>query len=635
MCGFVAQVMPVGQPRPDVGRIAAALHHRGPDASGLYEATARGLDVRLAHARLKIIDLSEAAAQPMAGADPAVRLAFNGEIYRFEALRADLARLGHSFRSRSDTEVLLRALEQWGPDALSRIQGMFAFAYWDGRDGSLLLGRDRIGIKPLYLARHDGGLTAGSEVRALLAAGVPFEVNPHGVASYLAFGSVASPTTIVKGVEELAPGHLAIFREGRLEVRRYWSPPRLRSDLHDEAAAAMEVRARLKDSVKAQLVSDVPVGVFLSAGMDSTALATCAAELRERDVDTFTVVFRGADAAWSEEAEASRFAGRLGVRHHLVPVEQDEALVHLDEIIGAFDQPSFDGPNTWIISRAVRRAGITVALSGLGGDELFAGYGHLRSAHLHRWSYRLATRLQAPLLALAPLLSRLRSRDLRLDKAFSLVQALGRPEAIYAVRRSLLPQRMLEELAAGTLDGSRADGLSGLLSAAEVGDRADLDAQTVLELSNYLSNTLLRDTDVMAMRHSLEVRVPFLDESLVEYVLSLPPRWRVKRRDQKPLLAAAVPEVGHHRPGGKRGFVLPFANWLRGALRSDVAARLQHLEHAGPYLDTLAVDTLWRRFLAGEDRLWARVWAVYVLDRWIEGARRIAGPVWRGPARLG
>ncbi len=625
MCGFLAQVMPAGTVLPETSRIAAALHHRGPDARGLYQAEARGQSVRLVHARLKIIDLSEAAGQPMAGADPAVQLVFNGEIYRFEALRAELARLGHQFKSRSDTEVLLRALEAWGPEALSRVQGMFAFALWDGRDGRLIMGRDRLGIKPLYLARHNGGLTAGSEVRALLAAGAPFEVDPRGVLGYLAFGSVTAPTTIVRGIEELPPGHLAVYRAGRLEVRRYWAPRRLAPKPRDAAAVAGEVRARLKGAVKAQLVSDVPVGVFLSAGMDSMALATCAADLRDRDLDTFTVVFRGADASWSEEVEASRFAAQLGVRHHLVPVDQDEALAHLDDIIGAFDQPSFDGPNTWVISRAVRRAGITVALSGLGGDELFGGYAHLRSAHLHRWGYRLGAALRPALLSLAPVLEWLGRHDLRADKAAAMVAALGHPAAIYAARRALVPQQLLEAMAWPVLAGLNGAGLESLLSKADVAGRENLDAQTVLELTNYLSNTLLRDTDVMAMSHALEVRVPFLDESLVEYVLSLPPSWRVQRGLQKPLLAAAIPEVGRHRPGEKRGFVLPFANWLRGALRSDVGGRLGRLDHAGPFLDVAAVGVLWKRFLEGEERLWARVWAVYVLDRWIEGSRSLSG----------
>lgn len=626
MCGFVAQVLPAGRMRAPSEAISSALHHRGPDAKGVYEVEARGLSARLVHARLKIIDLTQAAAQPMEGRDPAVHLVFNGEIYRFESLRSELIRLGHVFRSRSDTEVLLRALEEWGPAALERIQGMFAFALWDGRDGSLLLVRDRMGIKPLYLACHDGGLTAGSEVRAVLAAGAPFDIDLGAVASFLAFGSVGAPRTIVKGIQELPPGHLAVFRDGKLEVRRYWSPPRLSESPGGEAAAAREVRRRLKESVRAQLVSDVPVGVFLSAGMDSTALATCASELRDRDLDTFTVVFRGADAAWSEEVEASRFAARLGVRHHLIPVEQDEALLHLDEIVGALDQPSTDGANSWVIARAVRGAGITVALSGLGADELFGGYAHLRSAQLHRGRYLAAEAFRPFLTFLSPLLNGIRRRDLRVEKALSLLSAAARPDEIYAARRSLLPQRMLEELASGSVAGFCVNGgLSSLLSPSDLDGREGLDAQTVIELANYLSNTLLRDTDVMSMQHALEVRVPFLDESLVEYVLTLPASWRVKPGAQKPLLSAAMPEIGRHTAGGKRGFVLPFANWFRGALRADVDRRLTRLEHAGPYLRAPAVAQLWHRFLAGESRLWARVWAVYVLDRWIEEAGRLAG----------
>jgi asparagine synthase (glutamine-hydrolysing) len=624
MCGFIAQVFPAGSRLTQGAAVAASLRHRGPDGEGRYVDESNGRVIRLYHARLKIIDLSDAAAQPMAGCDPSVRLVFNGEIYRFQALRTQLQGLGHVFRSGSDTEVLLRALEEWGEGALERIQGMFAFALWDGRDGSLLVARDRLGIKPLYYARHDGGITFGSEVRAVLAAGAPFEVDPSAVASYLAFGSVTAPRTIVRGIHELPPAHLAWFRNGTLEVRRFWSPPRLAASPGSEREAAVEVGRRLRASVESQLVSDVPIGIFLSAGMDSRALASCAAELRDGDVDTFTVAFRGEDAAWSEAGEAAQYAAQLGVRHHVVPVNQDDALEHVDDIIGAFDQPSVDGPNIWVISRAIRRAGLTVALSGLGADEVFGGYNHLRSAWLHRRYYALATLLAPLARILAPALRGLRPKNLRLEKGFALLTALGDARSVYAARRSLLPERTLRDMASNSLEELRTGSTVQFLSPAEVTGRDGIDAQTVLELSNYLSNTLLRDADVMAMRHGLEVRVPFLDESLVEHVLTLPPGWRVKSNRQKPLLSAAVPKIGTHSAAAKRGFVLPFANWLRGALRTDVERRLLRLKHAGTYVRPGAVADLWRRFVAGDDRLWARVWAIYVLDRWIERSGALA-----------
>lgn len=623
MCGFIAQVVPASTPLPPTARVVAALRHRGPDTQAVYETRSHGVAVRLVHARLKIIDLSDGAAQPMAAQGGALQLVFNGEVYRFDKLRADLLRLGHSFSTASDTEALLRALEQWGEGALERIEGMFAFALWDGRDGSLLMARDRLGIKPLYVATHDGGLVAGSEIRALLAAGVPFNVNEAGVASFLAFGSVTAPRTIMRCIEELRPGHLAVFRRGKLELRRYWTPPRPNRSPGTESLAASEVRTRLLASVKAQLVSDVPVGVFLSAGMDSTAIATCASELRDRNVDTFTVVFRGADAAWSEEIEATRFAARLGVRHHLIPVDESDALANIDSMMSALDQPSVDGPNSWVIARAVRGAGITVALSGLGGDEVFGGYGHLRSAALDERRDQVLSVLWPLVRTAAPLLTRVRGTHLRVDKALSIFAGLDRPEALYAARRALFPPQTFNELASEAITASRREGAAALLSPCDVAGRGRLDAQTVLELANYLSNTLLRDTDTMAMSHALEVRVPLLDESIVEYVIGLPSRWRVKRNVLKPLLSAAIPGIGTHSSSGKRGFVLPFANWLRSALRADVERRLRRLDYAGPFVRPPAVAALWRRFLAGDDRLWARVWAVYVLDRWIEiNARR-------------
>jgi asparagine synthase (glutamine-hydrolysing) len=356
--------------------------------------------------------------------------------------------------------------------------------------------------------------------------------------------------------------------------------------------------------------------------MDSNALASCASEIRDHDVDTFTVAFRGEDAAWNEDVEASRFAAQIGVRHHMVPVVQEEALENLEEIFHAFDQPTLDGPNTWIIARAVRRAGISVALSGLGGDEVFAGYSHLRSAQLSQTWFRAASTMRPALMKLVPWLNGPRQQNLRLDKALSLLEALGDEATVYAVRRSLLPPRLLLELASESIEEYCRSGLKGLLSPTNIANRSGLDAQTVLELTNYLPNTLLRDTDVMAMRNALEVRVPFLDEALMEKILTFPGKWRAKRNQQKPLLAAAFPEIGVHKPHRKRGFVLPFANWLHGPLGEDVEKRFAHLEHAGPYLRVPAVNALLRRFKNGEDRLWARIWAIYVLERWIENSKK-------------
>lgn len=635
MCGLFGELTWGGlaeAPAPALEPVLEALRRRGPDGKGVHQASGPGWRARLAHARLKIIDLSERAAQPMSSPDGRFVVAFNGEIYGYRELRRELEAAGRRFTSDSDTEVLLAALEAWGAGALARLDGIFAFVLLDRADGSLLAARDHLGVKPLYYHAGPGLFAAASEVRAILASQrVGFEPEPAAVASYLAFGSVSGPVTALAGVRELPPGHLVRVDTRGVRLERYWSPNlEVHPPVANRAEAAAEVGRRLSDAVAAQLVADVPVGVFLSGGMDSGALVALAAERRGGDVDAFTVGLPEQDAGLDESAEARRRAEAFGVRHHLLVLTPDEALASLDDWIAALDQPSIDGLNSYVVSRAVRRAGVTVALSGTGSDELFGGYPHLRRTPLQRQGLRALRLAAAALGPVGPLARLVRGRSIRLDKALAVASG-GDTAEQYAAQRALFLLRENPELVAPAhraawCAASNRAWLSGLA------DGLDGDAALrVLELQNYLPNTLLRDTDVMSMWHGLEVRVPFLDHRLVEFVLSLPPSWNHRRGQTKPLLADAmrgrIPEQGP-----KRGFSLPFARWLRGPLRADAERRLGRLEWAGQFVAAAGARSTWRRLVAGDDSACSRVWAVYVLDRWLERGARDAGDAQRRPA---
>ncbi len=629
MCGIFAAIehgRDLAGPRWRTDAVLAALGRRGPDARGHLEAKGPGWTACLAHTRLKIIDLSDRAAQPMASKDGRHVLVFNGEIYAFAALRAELAGRGHEFISASDTEVLLNALREWGEGALERIDGMFAFVLLDRRDGTLLAARDRLGVKPLYYRSAPGGVALASEVRAVRAAtGAEFQPDAVAVASFVAFGSVSGPATAAAGVSELLPGNLLRFGPGGLEVRRYWSPVG-REEGADTSfpQAAGEVRRRLARAVREQLVSDVPVGIFLSGGMDSGALVALAAEAGGANVDAFTIGFPQDGASHDESDGARDHAAQAGVRHHVVEVTEADALGSVDDWFAALDQPSIDGLNTFLVAKAVRRAGVTVALSGLGGDELFGGYAHLRRSARRPRPSPLAPALERLLAPGSVVWRLLAGRGGRLDKALAMLAARD-AAAAYAASRALFVLPAVPDLVAPAHRARWCGGGNRSLLTSTSTRGEGVRAQILLELQNYLPNVLLRDSDVMAMWHGLEVRVPFLDQALVDYVVAVGPGDLSGRAGIKPLLAAAL---GHHaRPQHRKlGFSLPMARWLRGPLRADVERRLGRLEWAGEFLTTKGALARWRRLLGGEDRAWTRVWAIYVLDRWLEREHRDGAP---------
>ncbi len=589
-----------GELRAGAEAMAACLRHRGPDAEGIAVGGLGSARLALAHRRLAILDLSPEGEQPMSLSEAGLTVVFNGEIFNYRELRAELQGRGETFRTATDTEVLLRAWGLWGEDALPRLEGMFAFALADARAGTLSLARDPFGIKPLYVHEAGGETTFASEVRALLRGGrVPRELDEAAIPAYMTYGSVRAPGTLVRGVRSLAPGTVETFAGGRRErTRRYWSLAA--AVLAREPATAEEVHALVRRAVALETVSDVPLGAFLSGGVDSSAIVGVLASAGGPPPVTVSLVF---DEARYSEAEHSRaVAAYYGTDHREIEVRAEEVAEILPRIPGVQDQPSVDGMNTWLVSRAAREAGLTVALSGLGGDELFAGYdvfpNALRWERLRARTPRLPAPLAAGAMRAAGLLG---SRRQRMAEALLATPTLGGFQRL--CRRLLSPEDVRALVGRAPEPERDPEGLDGL---------DPLAALSVLETGHSMHDTLLRDADAMSMAHSLEVRVPLLNPRLAAAVVSAPTRIKLGP-GPKPLLVGAIPKplpasITDRRKGT---FTLPFDVWMRGPLKETVRSALAE----APGFEPRAVERLWARFERGETN-WTRVWAIADLALW-------------------
>jgi asparagine synthase (glutamine-hydrolysing) len=637
MCGIcgVVGIESNGAAEAIVRRMMAAMVHRGPDEEGILLASPAAAGMR----RLSIVDLP-GGSQPVWNETETLAVVYNGEIYNFRELRAELEALGHRFRTRSDTEVVVHAYESWGGGCVERLHGMFAFALVElpqgrrGRAARVFLARDRMGIKPLYYALADGKLLFASEVRALLASGcVPARISSAAIPGYLLFGSVCEPLTLIEGVVSLPPGHSmsvpAAAPASVPEPKRYWDAPSAvpkaepKSAPESASAPAQRVRALLEGAVASHLVADVPVGVFLSSGLDSTAIAALASRARA-GIHTFTVAF--ADAEFSEAEIARRTAGRLGTDHSELTLSDREMIARLDEAIAGFDQPSMDGINTYFVSWAARQAGLKVALSGLGSDEIFGGYSPFRSTSKVARAAAAARLLPQPLRALfAGGLARTNAFGSSPDSSRKASAAFLDPDAFphpyFFTRLLFTPQAAASALREESSSWSGSPWWQWLADSSR--RTVSMDAFTGiswLELRCYMLNTLLRDTDAMSMCHSLEVRVPFLDAPLVEYVLSLPEN--VKRGSARPK-ALLIEALGDLLPQEivaqrKRTFTFPWEHWLRGALGKRVAAGLAEWSPAlESQLSGDFAQAVWKDFLAGRTT-WSRPWSLYVLNEWVK-----------------
>ncbi len=622
MCGFAGvarAAAEVGDPGRVTASLTASLAHRGPDGEGAWQSP-RG-DVLLVHRRLAIIDPNAEAAQPMATPDGRRRIVFNGEIYNYRELRAGLEARGERFATASDTEVLLRLIAVDGPSSLARVRGMFALACWDEGERALLLARDRFGIKPLYAAALPGTMVFGSEIRALSSAGlVERRASAAGVLAYLAWGSVPAPLTAIDGVEALAPGTWWEWRQDGRERRGAFADLR---DAYDPEARAPAgdaewragVGAAVRDSVRAHLVADVPVGVFLSSGVDSSAIVSAAPD--STALKTFTVVF---DDPTSEGEGARAVARAFGTDHHELRIDATRVADDLPRILRHLDQPTNDGVNTYYVSQAVAATGIKTVLSGTGGDELFGGYPSFRrlprAVRARRASGRLWPVLRRAGDRLAPAHLQARWRDFAgsdgtLADAYRAQRGFFMPAEVRSIAGPALLDRWVSASA-------RVEEVERLLLSPR--HDASLPAGVArLETRVFLGSQLLRDTDVMAMAHGLEVRVPFVDHELQGAVwpeLGRHPRLLAGKRLLAETLDRPLPPSIASRP--KQGFTLPLARWMRTELAPFVRDGLQ-LAAAGGWIAREAPDRVWSQWTAGMLH-WTRPWALAVLGHTI-GAR--------------
>jgi asparagine synthase (glutamine-hydrolysing) len=606
MCGICGVVSANGSVDPErVAAMSATLVHRGPDSSGEFCEAAVGLAAR----RLSIIDL-ETGDQPIANEDGTLHVVQNGEIYNYRELRRELERAGHSFRTHGDTEVLLHLYEQHGDAFAERLRGMFAIAIWDARRRRLVLARDRFGIKPLYYCDDGGELAFASELRALPRG----EIDLDAVEAFLAFNSIPAPLTIFKEVRKLPAGHLLSWEDGVVRLQRFARPAPLAERDDDRAELVEELRSRLRDSVRAHLVSDVPVGVLLSGGVDSALVAALAAEESSEQLRTFSIGFE--ERSFDELADARLVAERYGTKHRELVLRPDAALL-LPALAEAFDEPFADSSAlpTYLVSE-LAASDVKVALSGEGGDELFGGY-YTYAADL------LAARVGGMARFVRPVVERLPSSSGKASfdyRAKRFVRAAHLPplerhhgwKEIFSLdmRAELTGRRSAFDPV--DLLRARYDETRGADELARLQD---------VDLGVYLVDDLLVKTDRASMAHSLEARVPYLDTVVTNLALALPTRHKVRGLSKKVLLRqAAEPllprEIVH---GKKRGFSIPAAAWLRGELEPFARETLsaETLRHQG-FFDPRVVQRLLDDHVAGREDLSRQLWGLLAFTLWYE-----------------
>lgn len=632
-----------------LGRMAAVMAHRGPDDEGFHVSP--GGRAGLGHRRLRIIDLSPAAGQPMANEDGTLRLVYNGEIYNFRELREELVRGGHRFRSQSDGEVILHLYEELGAGCLTRLNGIFALALWDERDGTLLLARDPLGVKPLYYAETGRGLVFASEVKGLLQAeDLPAALEPAALPEFLTFLWVPGPRTMFRGVRKLMPGERLHWRDGRITTETYWDlnfieEPRPAGQLADE------LRAMLAAAVKRQLVADVPVGVFLSGGVDSSAILALATEAAGGPVRAYTIAYRESDARLEQSGRdryyARRVAKRFGADYHEIEVAPDVAAL-LPRVVWHLDEPVADPAaiSTLLICEAARPE-VTVLLSGQGGDEVFAGYRWHRNEQLARLA-GLAPRfmregLFRPALALLP---RVAGRLPGASSGYALavhrygdkfLRGLDRsPEERYVAFRAYYDRAGLAEVLAPELREQLA-GADPFRSHLDYFERHPADAflnrALYVDTKTFLPELNLTYSDKLSMAASLEVRVPLLDLEIVRFMAGVPTGLKLRGLTTKYLfkraLAGLVPDEVIRRR--KAGFGAPIRQWLRADLAPLVADLLapDRLRDRG-LLDPAVVARMIRENAAGTHDHTYRLWAFLTLEMWLRNfvdRVRPTGPV--------
>lgn len=622
IAGFISPQYPAETRQNAVERMCESMRHRGPDDDGVFSSTIATLGMR----RLAIFDPANGH-QPMATPDERFHIVFNGAIYNFRELRDELEAIGISFQTQCDTEILLAAFVHWGEKCLPRLRGMFAFAIWDAADQKLFFARDPFGIKPLYYAQTNAALLFASELNALRASGVvETQFDPAALNAALSYLAVPAPRTIYKELRSLRPGECATFQDGRLTIRSYWTFLDASNASVDVCKSRkkfnLELRSRLEDSIRAHSLADVPVGAFLSGGLDSSAIVALMQCAGGTKLKTFSIGFN--EAEFSESTEAEEAARHFGTDHQTYILTGDRVAADIETILASYDQPTGDAINSYYVSEVARAGGVTVALSGLGGDELFGGYPWFattpRLARWLPWWRRLPSPIRDNILA------RLQRGDSRAQKLADFLHHARDFHQLAALQRRNFSEAARRNLLNGDVNFTPHDELAFLPD--ELIGAEPSEIVSAWEMRTYMADVLLRDSDVMSMHHSLELRVPFVDRPLVEWLWNQKSRYKYTAGNPKSALARSVrdllpPETAKRK---KRGFSLPMANWMRGPLRPflEEVFSLPNLTRSGLF-NGAGVQARWQNFITGNDsREWSRVWTLAVVVAFVNRAQQPA-----------
>ncbi|MHB1846876.1 MAG: asparagine synthase (glutamine-hydrolyzing), partial [Deltaproteobacteria bacterium] len=624
MCGIAGRVARDREATIDrrtLERMGELLAHRGPDGEGIHASGPVGL----VHRRLAIVDI-EGGAQPMSNEDGKVWIVFNGEIYNHDALRAELLSHGHVFKTRSDTETIIHGYEQWGAAVTDRLLGMFAFAIWDERAPSLLLARDRLGIKPLYYAASNGDLVFGSEIKALLChPDIAREADPEGLLAYLTHRYVPGPRTALRGIYKLQPGHRLTWRDGRVDLARYWDVPTGGGTTRDPDAGAQQLLSLFQDAVKKRLMGEVPVGLFLSGGIDSSAVAWAMAQANEgAKLRSYAVGFPG-EGEGGELGFARLAAKAVGTEHREVLLTHQAFEAFLPRLVWHLDEPIADSacvPLFYLAEAA--KSEVTVVLSGEGADELLAGY------PIH-WKMLALERAHRSIGGLGSAALREAARRIPHPKLAKYLGWAADPlERRYRGVSVALPDEERRRLLGTGARSADAEAEWAAVWAASAG-RSPLSRILYADTKVWLPDDLLVKADKMTMASGIELRVPFLDHRLVELCAGLPDELKLRGRTGKWLLRHALrgelPEPILTRP--KRGFPVPFSAWLRGPLHASLRERLLAKDSVCSAFDQKYLGQMLDEQRSGTRDRGEALWALLVYDMWHE--RFVRDSSWRKP----
>jgi asparagine synthase (glutamine-hydrolysing) len=601
-----------------IQKMADAIAHRGPNSQGLWNDE----HCFFGHRRLSIIDLSEAGNQPFISQDGRYILIYNGELYNYKDLKFELQRAEHGsknipyiFKTNTDTEVILASYLRWGNNCMKRFNGMFAFAIWDTVEQKLLIARDRLGVKPLYYQYKNNTLIFASEIRALIYSGiVDKKINQSAVAEYIQYATVHAPNTILQDVKVLMPGNFLELHQDNLTISQYWNIndyAKSKQDLSYKETCA-KVNELLTASVERRLIADVPFGAFLSGGIDSSAIVGLMSKVSSDKIQTFNVSFD--EGEFSEAKYAKQISQKFNTQHHEIKLTPTDFLNQLPEALAAIDHPSGDGPNSYIVSKATKQAGITMALSGLGGDELFAGY------DIFKRFYELEKKAWLNIIPAKGLVGKFisaKKKSVQGDKTSEILalNSINGYQA-YPINRKLFNQPDYQSLLKNKYNDSNF--IFNVIKNSTTDKQHILSRVSLYEIETYMQNVLLRDADQMSMAVALEVRVPFLDYQLVEFALGVKDEYKFPHTPKKLLidsLGDLLPNEIVNRP--KMGFTLPWKDWLKGDLREFCEDNIIQFSKRS-FVNREAVLIIWNRFLNNDPKItWSRIWHLVVLNNWI------------------